>query len=86
MTPQGYRNRLACIEWHVNFWLQSGTDYDQCQRTLHHLQECLDADFYGEARPEAPDSITLVLIDYLDREFSGPTVERDGWGALVSFE
>lgn len=79
MTDEGYRNRLYAIEWHVELWRVNGTPVDLCAEVLHHLQEVLDADFYGEDRPTTGNKWAKTLEAYLDRLFAAG-------GALVSWE
>jgi len=72
MTAEGYRNRLAAQEWHVNLWRAHGTSHDFCERAMLYFQETLDADYYQVPRPPIDDAEILALQRYFDDLFSRP--------------
>jgi hypothetical protein len=80
VTDEGYRARLFCIEWHANLWRIHGTPIEWCEAMRHHCSEILDADYYGEPRPQTDDPELHRMERYLDRVFSSP------FSGLVSYE
>ncbi|MDE2101757.1 MAG: hypothetical protein KGL39_31210 [Patescibacteria group bacterium] len=77
MTEDGYRNRMAAVEWHANWWLQSGVPRSTCEAMLRHCSECVEADFQRVPRPDARQLPMFahahwaqVMERFLDRLFA----------------
>lgn len=84
MTRQGYRARIACIEWHGNLWLKYGGERSYCEQMIRHCTECVEADFYGAQRPIAPDVLIARMQVYFDKLFAQPPTVFPS-GRVVSF-
>jgi hypothetical protein len=70
VSPDAYRARLYAIEWHARLWHQYGVPFERCEAMIQHVSECLDADYYGDARTSTDDPEIARMREYLDRLFN----------------
>lgn len=83
MTEQGYRNRIAAVEWHGRLWRLYGTPQDQCEAMMQFCTSVIEHDYYGYPRPATDDPEIERMQSYFDRVLFQPY--RPGFD-LVSFD